>query len=200
MLKEAWKDPVWGNVIATLIGTTILSIVGYFQWTTIVQVSNRFTSFAQSATTIDNWVLGLIALTTALTGVLSIIFIKSKFSKPKKKMEEWREYKKDAFSKLLWRWDYFNNGKIYNLTTYCPHCDYELVPDVLSRREQGRVLLEFMCEDCNMVLTRFDEAKPDYESKITRLIEQKIRAGTWPRESKKRFPKLFKFKQKEVSN
>jgi hypothetical protein len=167
VLTKFSRHPVWSNVIAGLIVAGILGVITYSLnwWPTITRALTATNSFLWQRTSVPNWLLGfmiLIALAALLTVVTVVIANTSRPPTP-----SWRSYTKDTFEGLTWRWAYDIHGGIYNLTSFCPHCDFEIDPRL------GQ------CESCGRRLTAVDGLIDHIHERIEKLIQQKVRNGTW---------------------
>ena len=86
-------------------------------------------------------------------------------------------YTEDNFFGLRWRWNY-GNGQLSTLTTYCPHCDYQVFPaNASAYRAIDRI--QFHCDSCSAQLGEFEESWDALENKARRFVQQKLRNGTW---------------------
>lgn len=181
MLKEFWKDPVWSKVIAsaiigaiTLIGTFLLDL-----WPTIGGKFHLVTTYLQNSTSVQNWILGLLILSSLpfLILILALAWHQARPNTHTKPAEKnWKLYVEDKFFGLQWRWDYLNNG-ISGLHTYCPHCDYQVYH--IDTNEYGRPRIQFDCDCCHKHLGTFQEPYISLRSKVERFIDQKIRNESW---------------------
>ena len=80
----------------------------------------------------------------------------------------------DEFLGIRWRWRYYGNqGDVDEIHSFCPVCDYEVFPTNIP----GCVL--FRCESCGRDLRSFDMTHADLISRVIRLIQQKLRSGSW---------------------
>ena len=180
MLKKLWNDPVWSKVIAgailavgTLLGTYFLD-----WWPTIGRFAKDAYNFALSPTSLLNWIIGVLGLLAAPTiiGLLAIIW--QKIFPSSSSATDWRNYTTDKFFGLRWRWRYFGDGKIYDVHTFCPHCDFQIyAEDASAYRAVDRIT--FRCDSCSQRLGEFDEPFASLENKVKRFVQQKIRNGSW---------------------
>jgi diguanylate cyclase (GGDEF)-like protein len=81
-------------------------------------------------------------------------------------------YTTDSFEGLRWRWHYAS-GEIIGLGSFCPACDFQVYPNNLS---DGSGRVSFKCDHCDRDLGTHQGNYPYLESKVTRLIQRKLRA------------------------
>jgi hypothetical protein len=176
MLKRIWKDPVWASVIATGIGGLWSYFAGW--WPTIAQAGKDAWAFFVATSPIPHWIpvlLVLMALPTLVVGAMLVwqLVRPTSASKP-----DWHGYNEDNFFGLTWRWRYLDDGRIWDIHTFCPHCDFQVFPqnatawDAIDR-------IRFQCDSCHRDLGDIQEAFESVENKTKRFIQQKIRNGTW---------------------
>lgn len=176
MLKRIWKDPVWASVIAAGIG----GLWSYFSgwWPTIGQAGKDAWFFLVATSPIPRWIpalLVLMALPTVVVGAMLVwqLVRPADASKP-----DWHGYNEDNFFGLRWRWRYLDDGRIWDVHTFCPHCDFQVFPENASAWD-AIDRIHFKCDSCHRELGDFQEAFESVENKTKRFIQQKIRNGTW---------------------
>lgn len=183
IVKRLWNDPVWSKVIAGVILAAGATIGAYFlNWWPII---GRFTrsgyNFILFTTSVPNWllvILGIVCLPTIFL-VLSLIWEKTHI-KNKDTEADWRSYKTDIYFGLRWRWKYFQGGAIHDVNTFCPLCDFQVFPynasaySIIDR-------IGYHCDSCGSDLGQLDESQGSLENKVIRLIQQKLRNGSWQR-------------------
>lgn len=177
MLKHIWKDPVWASVISTGIAAGLGSLSAYFlgYWPAIQDSLLAAWNFLLTKSAISNWIIVLMSIPTVLIGLFVIAVIWSHWFGPNEGEPNWQTYTMDNFFDLRWRWNYAG-GSIERLTTFCPHCDYQVFPiNVSAYNAVDRI--EFKCDSCHSHLGTFDESVWDLKSKVERFIQQKIRTG-----------------------
>jgi hypothetical protein len=182
-LTKYWHDPVWSKVIAGLILAIGSAAIVYF-FNLLSAIKSFVTlciEFALSKTAVSNLLLitaGLLSIPTVVFIVL-LVWFKIFPQKPKLENLTWRNiYFADIFFGLRWRWKYTSGdaANIYEVTTYCPHCDYQIFSNRTSIWDSP---ISFYCDSCHEKLPTFGETYPQLESKVTRHIAKKIRNGTW---------------------
>jgi hypothetical protein len=182
-IKTLWHDPVWSKVIAAMIIGLAATVGSYFLnlWPAIGAVLVGGLRFLLESTAVSNWVLLLlILLSLPLVVLIAIGIWHWLFATDKKQSSRnnWRLYTVDKFFGLRWRWKYLDDGTPYQLSTFCPDCDYQVYPeDVSTYRAVDRI--GFNCESCRRLLGQFDESAPSLENKVARYIQQKVRTGKW---------------------
>lgn len=180
MLKKLWNDPVWSKVIAGVIlaiGATFATF--FFDWSSMIgKFVAQCYAFIVATTPIPNWVLLLIAILALPTVIFFGAVVWQKAFPSRSTASSWKNYTTDFFFGLRWRWRYRGEGLIYDMHTFCRHCDFQVyAQDVSSYRVIDH--LAFRCDSCGCHLAEFQEAYASIESKTKRFIQQKIRNGTW---------------------
>jgi hypothetical protein len=181
MIKKLWSDPVWSKVIAGVILAIGATVVSYFLnwWPTIGRFVSEVYAFAFSTTSVPNWFIALMVILSIPTFIIAIVLAKEKIWLETKNSESgWRSYKSDIYIKLRWRWKYFDDGGIYDLVSFCSHCDFQVFAQNASAyRVVDRI--GFHCDSCDRTLNEIDESIDSLENKIKRFIQQKLRTGAW---------------------
>ena len=176
MLKKLWNDSVWSNVIAGTILAVGALLGAYFLdwWPTIGRFTKDAYNFSLSPTSLSNWIIGVLGLLAAPTIIVLLAMIwQTIFPSSATTATDWRNYTTDKFSGLRWRWRYRENGQIYSVYTFCPHCDFQVyAKDISTYRAVDRI--EFSCDSCGKRLGEFAESSASLESKVERFIQQKI--------------------------
>ena len=177
MLKKIWDHP-FGKLlvvvltpIATALGTYLLGL-----WPIVMSWLKAGWAFFFQATQVAN-VLLIVICSLALIGLGILVFAIWANFFAKGERTSWQNYTEDTFYGLRWRWR-FSEGRILNLNTFCPHCDYQVFPEQASSY-RAIDAIAFTCDSCSHQLGRFEERFEDLESKVTRFIQQKARNGTW---------------------
>jgi len=174
LLRKAWSDPVWSKVIASAILAIAGSLLAYgFGWWP------RILDAALQRHAVPTWLLILLALaavptSTAVGAALWFAVFPRPATGP-----TWAGYTTDELLGVRWRWRYSQSGTLFDLTSFCPSCDFQIFaePGGLYRAVPRTA---FRCESCGRHIAEFDGSTADLESKVTRIIQQKLRAGTWP--------------------
>ncbi len=179
MIKNIWKDPVWSAVIAAGI-IAIAGIIGsYFlgYWPRITSAATSIWGFLAASSNVPHWVLGLLFLGVAPTILLLLAGAWALLRGGSDTPASWIKYTTDRFFGLRWRWRYVDNH-ISNLNSFCPNCDYQVFPHQASSYNFiDRI--GFSCDSCKSSLGEHDESLAQLKSKVERLIQQKVRNGTW---------------------
>lgn len=175
MLKRMWADPVWSKVIAGMILAAVASIGTYRAgwWPRIGSLALRLSALAKSSTLVPNWLLVILTL-CAITVVIIVAFaIWIVIATPSSGVT-FRDYSEDLLLGILWRWRYGRDGFIFDLYSFCPKCDYQIYP-----RQRGDYRIEYRCEHCGNRVEGVSTSVEEIESRVTRLIQKKIRDGSW---------------------
>jgi len=176
--RAAWTDPVWSKVIAGLIlaaggavATWLLDL-----WPAIGRWFSRAGSFLTATSSLPNWALGLLILLSA--SFLFLIIGGLVQSAVASKEPDWRDYRKDSFFGLTWRWNYGLTGTIFGLYCTCSTCDYEVHPSH-EYSTRGTPTVGFKCDACGSHFGPFDETSNSLLNKVERFIQQRLRTGQW---------------------
>ena len=179
-LKKFWADPVWSKVIAsTIVGAfaiTVPTILGL--WPAILAKANEAWAYALSSSTLPTWLVVIGAICTAIVSlVVSATLWRIAF--PGKPVVSWHAYMDDVFLGLQWQWRYDSDNDIAQLVPLCAQCSYQLQPrDVSDYRAVPTYA--YRCDLCNRA-HEFAGHPEELRSKIVRMIQQKLRTDTWPR-------------------
>ena len=180
MLKKFWNDPVWSKVIAgTILGAGALLGSYFLNWWPIIgSFATNAYDFAFLSTALPNWAIGFLGLLAAPTVVVVVVLTWRRIFPASSNIIDWKNYRTDNFFGLRWRWNYFDGGQIYEIHTFCPHCDFQVyAEDASAYRAIDRIA--FRCDSCGQRLGEFDEPYQTLEHKVKRFIQQKIRNGSW---------------------
>lgn len=181
MVKKLWNDPVWSKVIAGVILAVGACIGSYFLnwWPRIGSFIRKAYEFIFFTTNVPNWLLGILVI-LCLPTIFIVLALLWERIHPKKQndVSDWRSYKTDIYFGLRWRWKYFDDGGIYDAYTFCPHCDFQVFP---YKASGYRIIdrIGFHCDSCSRDLGEVDESQDSLENKVIRLIQQKLRTGSW---------------------
>lgn len=185
MIKKIWSDPVWSKVIAAGILTAVATAGSYFLnwWPSIGAAIKKCYEFFLLTTNVENWLLALICLLCLPTLIFLFAFIWNAVRGQETSTgPNWRTYTTDLYFGLRWRWKYFDDGGIYDVHTFCPHCDFQVFPKNASAY---RIIdrIGFHCDSCNRILGEMDESWDSLENKVKRFIQQKLRNGSWTQQN-----------------
>lgn len=174
MLKRIWKDPVWASVIATSFGGLASYFAGW--WPAIVGAVKEVWIFLGATSAISHWIVAVLAFLALPTLVVSAMLAWQLVHPTAASRPNWHGYTEDNFFGLRWRWSYSSIGQIQQMTTFCPHCDYQVFwQDASAYAAVERIT--FHCDSCHSSLGEFTESFRSLESKAERFIQQKIRNG-----------------------
>ena len=165
------SHPVRNSIIATLATAAILSFVTFViphGWHTIFSAVGSFFGWFVKTTAIPNWLLVILALST-LTLIVRTILILIANSGLTEHVPGWPT--EMTIFGIHWRWKYSVNGRIHDLASFCPQCDFQIYARPASTF--GRLV--YPCEDCNWQSEPFDCSPSEVESRVTRKIQQHLR-------------------------
>ena len=177
MLKKVWADPVWSKVIATAICGIAITAFGW--WDSIWNGLSIAWAYLMASALVPRWLFVLLVI-FALLGLFSAyIFMalrRDAVAAAKEGDVDWSAYRTDEFLGLRWRWK-LNGGALYDVTVFCPSCDFQLDPlsDTLYQTLEGT---KFRC-DCGCGPWSFKGSWPALEHQIKKMVQQKLRNGTW---------------------
>ena len=179
MFSRIWHDPVWSKVIAGAIlglGALILSYV-FDWWPWIFSTAYRAVAFISSESAIPHWAL-LVGGLLALFGLICVgILMWARFFETDARTS-WKSYTSDIFFGLKWRWKYTTDGSIWEVVSFCPQCDYQVLPQ-RSSAYNVIIAIDYHCESCGRDLAEFTDSYEVLESRVVRSAQQKLRNGTW---------------------
>lgn len=176
MLKRIWKDPVWASVIAAGIGGISSYLAGW--WPAIVDSGKAVWVFMGTSSPVSHCIVALLALIALPTLIVGVMLAWQLVRSTSASNTDWHAYTEDKFFGLRWRWSYSSIGQIQRVTTFCPHCDYQVFwQDASAYAAVERI--GFHCDSCHSTLGEFSESFRSLESKTERFIQQKVRNGTW---------------------
>lgn len=177
MLLKIWKDPVWGNVIATgIVG--IIAIYWYYGWLIIKNATLISYHFILSSTATPNWLLVIMAIPTLFFLFVILILLKDMITSSKSLQSSYKNYVSDEFSGLKWVWSYYGNGGISSLHSLCPQCDYQ----ILARNSSTYYSVPrfvFKCDECGYEAGLFEGDYAELEQKIKLKIQKNLRTNKW---------------------
>ncbi len=176
VLKKIWNDAVWSKVIASVIiagaGWLTYRLNWWPGW--ITRKIASLWAYLLSSSVIPRWLLILLILIAVPIIVLACVLMWVALFQ-KKDNALWSSYTTDFFDGLRWRWRYAD-GRVDRLLSFCPVCDFQVFPDTTSSFADR---IGFHCESCGKNLGTHQGPYAYLENKVTRLIQQKLRAGSW---------------------
>jgi hypothetical protein len=180
MLKKLWHDPVWSKVIATAI-LAAAGWVGYRRnwWSALWRGLVAAWAFLFVASPVQHWVLGLL-IALALLFIVTIVFLAVILLQTKKQNQnppDWQSYTSDNFYDLNWVWAYEGREIIFK-AVMCPHCGYQVGPDSTSRFANS---IRFYWDNCRRTVPVEGQSWESLQSVVIRLVQQKLRTGTYPK-------------------
>lgn len=186
LLKKYWSDPVWSKVISWAIITSAVGLATFIfdGWPGIWNFGKEAYDFALSRTLLPNWLIATLGLFAVISTCFLGIIIWQETASPGSSAEKWRSYRSDEFLELRWRWSFLDNGEPYQLTTFCPKCDFQLFGKsenlFLSGLSGATYSVTFSCDHCgNKRFGVFEGSYDDMERYVKRCIQLKLRNGTW---------------------
>lgn len=179
LVKKCWHDPVGSKVIATAItGTAGAGIYFFDWWPAIVKGSKATFDFVFSNTTVPNWLLGILLVPLLLVLIVVGVVIRNK-RHTTHHFPAWISYTTDIFFNIRWTWRYDVSNKIIELFSFCPDCDFQIYPKRYLNFVRDFTHINFHCENCGHNFGNFPEDIAQFENKVIRHIQRKIRNGEW---------------------
>ena len=178
LIRSLWRDSVGSEVIAAIILAIGGSLVGLF-WSDVLSYLGNVLGWFMTKSSIPNWLLTLLITVSSVSALLVIWSLFSLIRRNEDNPQHWKDYKKDLFFGVVWRWEYQPPYHVPSpLYCFCPHCDYQLDPQFqLSRRTSGSEAI-LNCPDCFFFCT----IKGDWseiERKLQMKIQKHVRSGMW---------------------
>jgi hypothetical protein len=170
MLSKLLNHPIIaGLVVAAIVGAAS-TLFGW--WAAIWEAMKATALLLVSDVSVPLW---LIASTVGISLVAGAILL---YSRLLVRARTWREYREDTFYGLRWRWNYFSGGAPHDPVPYCLTCDFEINPGFASAYSAVD-RWEFKCENCGKVGATIYEPLSEFEGRVKRQIELKVRNGSW---------------------
>jgi hypothetical protein len=175
--KKVWGDPVWSKVISVgiiFLISTLFASVNW--WTEIRSALSAGLSFLTQDVPTPRWFFWLLVIGVAVgISTWGAVLLSIKKDRP---MVDPTSYKKDVFFGIRWRWTLNRNMQPFNLAMFCPVCDCQLdVKGDQSYFSIPHIVCE--CFNCKKTAVSFDESIDDLESRVERLVQMKLRDGSW---------------------
>jgi hypothetical protein len=180
MWKAFWKDPVWAAVISAGIvsaaGAGGMYLLGL--WPAISDLAGTLLRAASEQSKWSNWQVWM-AVALAIPSLLLALALLWNVIRPLRSVDDWRNlYTEEKLVGLRWRWKYYSDGSLGDIHSFCPHCDFQVFPHQASAYS-AIDRIGFHCDSCGRDLATFDQPFEHLESRVRRLIQQKIRVGSW---------------------
>lgn len=190
MLKKLWNDPVGSKVIATAIVALLAFATSYFAgwWPTVWDATKSFFLWFGETTPTYNWVLVIAGCLFLLALVLAVAALRESGNREGQAVSHML-YTLDTFEGLTWRWKIGERGVIWDLYAFCPSCDYQVFAHSASSFRALDVI-QYSCDSCGYRTREFQESAEHLESRVVRLIQQKLRNGSWLDVVKSQHPDL----------
>ena len=182
-LKGIWADAVWSKVIATAIIALAGIVITYSlkMWPAIGAAVVNVFAFLGASSSVPNWLIGFgAACFLVVLFLIAAIIWRAIF--PSATTNTWRSYVTDNFFGLRWHWQYGFDGGIFSLYSFCEDCDYQIHPENVSGYSAAPRFV-YRCDICGRLAGPFEEEPLKLESKVKRLIQQKLRTGSWANEA-----------------
>lgn len=161
------------GVIASLIAAVILSFFGWIlgSWGFVLVCLKSFWDFLIYPISIPVWLLAILVIISLGYVIISLVALLKSISKP-----PWIEYTKDIFDGIVWRWEYSgkNPCKFY---PYCPKDDTKFAINEPSQWFEPTTI--FICDTCRCKWGPFQGSFDNHQSKISRLVDRKIKNEVW---------------------
>ncbi len=179
-IRKHWHDPVWSKVIAATI-LAIAAVIGTYLldwWPIISRMLKATLDFAFSSTAIPNWLLGILVVSLLLVLIIIGLVIWNKRHSGQL-APNWLSYTTYTFFSIRWTWRYDETKKIIDLYSFCTDCDFQIYPQPNHDFLDQFTHIQFHCENCGRNFGKFQEGIAQFENKVIRHIQRKIRNGSW---------------------
>ncbi len=178
MLKKIWKDPVWSVVISAGILALIASVSAYFSgaWPSIKSALTHAWLFITSNSSVPNWLIGIMLVPCLLFGYVLLAGVKEWVISSGSEAS-FKNYTKDDFFGLRWMWRY-SNGRIDNVHSLCPRCQYQIIPKGASCYGAAP-RYDYTCDDCGYSIGTIEGYPEDLTRKVELKIQKALRTGEW---------------------
>lgn len=179
MFRKLWHDPVWSKVIAGIIlGLGAVGLADFLNWwPALARQITLAHELLSSSNQVQNWIVIILTLLSLPTILFACYIVFEKFFPSSATETNWQDYKKDNFYGLRWRWK-FEDELIYDMSMFCPTCDFQVYP--MNASSYGADRIRFRCDACGTMLGEHEGSLEILEDRVKRLIQQKLRNGTWP--------------------
>lgn len=177
-LKKIWSDPVWSKVISAGILALLASLYATVSgsWGSVWHGVGVAWDYITADVLVSRWALSLLWVWALLATTLIIAVAVHNVSQSKSVVNDWRSYRSDNFFGLKWRWK-LHEAQPYDICAFCPVCDLQLDPQY-ENHFRVTAVMQFQC-DYGHGSWPFQETWNSLEDRITRMIQQKLRNGTW---------------------
>jgi hypothetical protein len=186
MIKAILKDSVVGIIVVVASPVVVVVatyLLGY--WPSILETLKQIWLLVISSTSTPNWLLGLMSIPCMYLVLAIGVECKEKLLKSES-ITTCEKYIEDNFIGLRWRWDILD-GEIQNLNSFCPNCDYQILPKSHSINVQfssfgggyREFRYEYSCDECGYSAPSNVDNKEEFEQKVILKIHKKIRTDEW---------------------
>ncbi len=133
LLKNNWVVTIGGGVVSVLVLRLIdWLFINDVLWEWIKGVFSAVVDFFNTDYTVKLYFLILLPIlfVVLLIGVILLLSLREKNGGIVSRYPDWKEYTRDVFGSLQYRWQYNffgNNYRIENLQRYCDQCSCALV-------------------------------------------------------------------------
>ena len=134
---------------------------------------------ATGSVSIPNWLFVVLVLCAiCVVGVIGLLLRVRFFEPPLPAGSDYRPYREDLVFGILWRWQYAEDGRMWELHCFCPVCDLQLFPRDVGEYRFAPVTM-YPCEHCGYESKRVTGSALSVESLVRRHVQRKLRTGEW---------------------
>lgn len=182
--SEKPTTKIWVGVVTAVLGFIVIAALTnvWLHWilplyNLVVHQLTTALGWITSSHLIPGWLLVLLAVAFPVAR-----WIKGKvadFQKPSPPPEpDWREFRQFKYLGLVWRWEYNNDARIFNLCSFCPTsgCDMQIAGS--NSIGMYNIVTRYHCHRCNCTQD-IDGCSSDIETKTTLEIQRLFRTGEW---------------------
>ena len=173
-LKKILSENLVSSSVGLLFtGLTALLVTVFGDWNTVGQALVGAWDYVTASTAVPRWAVAIVSIWTALTTII-LVAIRLQASGSG---EDWRSYRTDNFYNMRWSWIWSGDSQPYNLSVFCPVCDYQL--DCCYDSAYTAIdAIRYECH-CGAGPWRFEESQSVLNNRVKKLVQQRVRTGQW---------------------
>jgi hypothetical protein len=173
-MSRPTSRPIRNSVIATLVATGVVSLIKFLvpgSWSWVIDQLYSLWTYLNGPIGIPIWFFATLCIFSA---GLIVILIMSSRGNTKSKIEILLSYTEDIFFGIQWRWQYTSKGAIHNICAFCPKCDFQMCPELVSLYDAVPEI-KYYCEECDEHFGNFCCTLEEVEPKVRRKIQHVLR-------------------------
>jgi hypothetical protein len=171
--KTLSENLVRSSVGLVFTGLTALLVTVFGDWNTVGRALLGAWDYVTASTAVPRWAVGIVSIWTVLTTII-VVAVRLQVSGSG---EDWHSYRTDNFYNMRWSWNWSGDSQPYNLSVFCPVCDYQL--DCWKDSPFDAVdAIRYECH-CGAGPWRFQESQNVLNNRVKKLVQQRVRTGQW---------------------